>query len=196
MTISLASCKDASLPISVEAAIDRAKTSVTGNRLPEKTSEAAISNHGHAKLLQWAQDGDEKAQHFVAVAYLTGNSVPKNFDVAAKWALRAANQGSASSQFMIGFMRADAAAGNDLLALEPNLVRAYMWLSLAAAQGHEPAKKELDRIQSSMDPSWVQRAQTLAAAWSQCNTKECQDSEPDPGPSSRCKDRPQSVFCR
>lgn len=195
LTLSLAGCKDASLPAPLEAAVDRAKTTVSGNRLPEKSSEAAITNHGQVKLLEWAEEGDGKAQHFVAVAYLTGNTVPKNFDAAAKWALRAANQGSAPSQFLIGFIREDAAAGNNLLSVQPNLVRAYMWLSLAAAQGHEPARSELDRIQSTMEPRWVQRAQKLAAAWQQCKAKECQDFEPDPGISSHCKDRPNSLLC-
>ena len=195
LTLSFAGCKDASLPAPAEAAFDRAKTTLTGDRLPEKSSEAAITNHGHAKLLEWAEKGDGKAQHFVAIAYLNGNTVPKNFDAAGKWALRAANQGLARSQFLIGLIRIDAATGGHLLAVEPNFVRAYMWLSLAAAQGHEPARNELDRIQAAMDPRWVQRSQTLAAAWQQCKAKECQDFEPDPGISSRCKDRPSSLLC-
>jgi TPR repeat protein len=188
VAVALASCKDASGPAPLEAAVDRAKAVATGDRLPERSSEAAVTNHGLAKLQDWAEGGDSKAQHFVAVAYLTGNSAPKNFEVAAKWALRAANQGSAPSQFLIGLIRKEAAASNDLLAVEPNLVHSYMWLSLAAAQGHPQASAELNHIQTPMNPEWVRRAQSMAATWRPCKDRACQDQEPDPCPPAPGKD--------
>jgi uncharacterized protein len=195
VAVVLVGCQDTRLPASIEAAADRAKAAISGNRLPEESSEAAITNHGYVTLLKWAEGGDAKAQHFVAVANLVGNAVPKNFEAARKWALRAANQGTASSQFMSGMIRSDAAIGSDLLAVEPNLVRAYMWFSLAAAQGHNSARNELARIEPAMDPRWVRKAQQLSADWRRCATKDCQDHEPDLVPLSHCKDRPGSVLC-
>lgn len=179
----------------ISAAVDRAKAAVSGDRLPETSLDAAIKNHGFQKLLAWAEEGDRRAQFFVSAAYLDGTAIPKSFDLSRKWALRSANQGSASGQFLIGILRRDAAIGGNLGALEPNLIKAYMWLSLAAAQGHDQSREERDLLQQSMDPLWVKKAQELAANWSACTSSSCWDKEPDPGPRTYCKNRPDSILC-
>lgn len=175
-------CKDASVPVPVEAALNQAKGAITGDRLPETDVHAALANHGFPKLLTWAEEGDMKAQHFVAVAYMGGDGVPQNYQAADKWALRAANQGSPASQYLIGIIRMDAVSGEGLRGVEPNAVRAYMWFSLAAAQGNEPARNARDKFQSVITPKLVERAQALAAAWRPCRERACWDFEPGDSP--------------
>lgn len=196
LAFSIIGCKDASIPAAIGPSIAQVKGLAMGDRLPESKIGDAIANHGFQKLLTWAEEGDRKAQHFVAVAYLDGSVVTKNFNASEKWALRAANQGSPASQYLIGMIRAnEAKTTSNLLQLEPNLILAYMWFSVAAVQGNEPAKEMRDRIQSSMDPRWVTRAQEMAANWRPCNDRSCWDTEPKVGPPTECKDQPNSVFC-
>ncbi len=44
-------------------------------------------------------------------------------------------------------------------------VLAHMWWSLAAAQGHEPARKYRDRLAEKMTPAQLADAQRLAREW-------------------------------
>ena len=46
-----------------------------------------------------------------------------------------------------------------------NNVKAYMWLSLAKAQGDEMAADNLEIIQEEMTPAQIAKAQELAAEW-------------------------------
>ena len=51
-----------------------------------------------------------------------------------------------------------------------NNVKAYMWLSLAKAQGHETAAENLDLIQEKMNADQIGEAQKLAAEmWEKIN---------------------------
>jgi TPR repeat protein len=179
VVVVLMGCKDASLPTPLGSAISQAKGFVTGNRLPESDSREAVANHGLQTLLNWAEEGDGKAQFFVAVAYLDGQSVPKNFAAAEKWALRAANQGVPPAQYLMGFIRlAELKGTQDLSQVTPLIIRAYMWFSLSAAGGHKPAVEERDRLQSAMDNAMVNRAQEMAANWRPCASRACWDRDP------------------
>ena len=46
-----------------------------------------------------------------------------------------------------------------------NNVRAYMWWSLAKAQGDENAAEGLDIVKKQMKPAQIGKAQTLASEW-------------------------------
>ena len=46
-----------------------------------------------------------------------------------------------------------------------NYIDAYMWWSLAKAQGHERAATSLDRIKKRMTPADISKAQALASEW-------------------------------
>lgn len=175
-------CKDNSVTGPLGTALDKAKGVITGEHLPETDVNAAIANHGFHKLLTWAEDGDMKAQHFVAVAYLLGDGVPQSYSAAEKWALRAANQGAPASQYLIGSIRMDAISGARLRDVDPNAVRAYMWFCLAAAQGNEPARNARDKFKQIIGPELVERAQALAAAWHPCHEQACIDIEPGDSP--------------
>ena len=70
-------------------------------------------------------------------------------------------QGSASGQFNIGTL--SMAVG---IAMAPkNLVLAYMWFSLAAAQGNEEAAKNRDKVARNMTSAQIAEAQKLASEW-------------------------------
>ena len=191
----LSGCKDKSILESKSVSESKLKSSVVNDQLSENNLQSALNNHGIQQLLTWAEDGDKKAQFFVALAYIDGTAVPKNFNASEKWALRSANQGAPAAQYFLGTFRQDAALGENVLLLESNMIHAYMWFSLAAAQGHQRASQARDKIQATMDPAWVDQAQTLAGAWRACNKRECWDLEPDTGPPSHCKHHPDSVFC-
>ena len=191
----LSSCKDKSIIESTDAPESKPKSSVSNDYLPENDFQAAIKNHGIKQLLAWAEDGDKKAQLFIALAYIDGTTIPKNFNASEKWALRSANQGVPAAQYFLGLLKQDSVLGENILLIEPNIIYAYMWFSLAAAQGHRLANQARDKIQATMEPGWIDRAQTLAGAWQVCNKRECSDLEPDTGPPSSCKDYPNSISC-
>jgi len=46
-----------------------------------------------------------------------------------------------------------------------NYVRAYMWASLAAAQGDEDGAKGLETLEKNMTPAQLAEAQRLAREW-------------------------------
>ena len=46
-----------------------------------------------------------------------------------------------------------------------NNVKAYMWFSLAKAQGNENAAKGLDFVKYRMTPAQIAKAQGLATEW-------------------------------
>jgi hypothetical protein len=69
-------------------------------------------------------------------------------------------QGRAGGQFNIGTIYATG------IAMVPkNLVLAYMWFSLSAAQGHEKAAKNRDRVARNMTLAQIAEAQKLAIEW-------------------------------
>jgi signal peptidase I len=76
---------------------------------------------------------------------------------AVKWIRMAAEQGFAQAQYKLGLTYARG-LGVD----PPNFVRAYMWFSLAKAQGDESAAKALDIIENQMNPFDISKTLALA----------------------------------
>ena len=72
--------------------------------------------------------------------YHTGERYPRNCTEAARWYLRAAEQGSAEAQYQVGKMYYDARG------LGRDTFKARKWLGLAAAQGHQRAQRLYARI--------------------------------------------------
>jgi len=73
--------------------------------------------------------------------------------------LALAEQGHADAQYNLGVMY-DEGTG-----VPVNNVRAYMWWSLAKAQGHESAASNLDIVKNRMTPADISKAQALASEW-------------------------------
>jgi TPR repeat protein len=91
--------------------------------------------------------------------YELGLGVTQDYPEAARWYLKAADQGDVAGQFSLGLMYARG------LGVVQDYAFAHMWLSLAAAQGFDEAEKARDSLASRMTPAELAHAQTLAAAW-------------------------------
>lgn len=74
----------------------------------------------------------------------------------ARW-LPAARAGDAEAQFGLGRLYREG------LGLPPDRVRAHMWWSLAARQGHAPAREALAQLESQMSAGQIEEAKALAA---------------------------------
>jgi TPR repeat protein len=76
---------------------------------------------------------------------------------AARWYRKAAQQGLAKGQFILGLMYA-----TDQGVLKDN-VQAYAWLNIAATQGHEKGKNSRDMLKGTMTPNQIAEAQKLSS---------------------------------
>ena len=83
----------------------------------------------------------------------------QNYPEAFKLYSQAAQKGHALAQYNLGLMYL---AGNGI---PKDLVKAYMWLSLAAAQKVPEAVKNRDYLEAKMSPSQLAEARKLANDW-------------------------------
>ena len=106
-----------------------------------------------------------QAQYMLGLMYEAGEGVPRAADEALKLWVAAAKQGHLSSQLMAAhtYLSGKAARG------EPDLLKAYVWGSVAAARGNEDASLVRDYASYQMDEDEVALGQRAA--------KLCQDSE-------------------
>jgi TPR repeat protein len=72
----------------------------------------------------------------------------------------AAEQGEARSQLALSITYARGVSG-----VPQDLVQAYKWLNLAAAQGLEAAIERKERLRSEMTPEQIAEAEKLSSAW-------------------------------
>ncbi len=70
-----------------------------------------------------------------------------------------AEQGDAIAQYNLGLMYANGRG------VPEDYVQAHLWVNLAAAQGHEPARKYRDRLATRMTTAQLAEAQRLARKW-------------------------------
>ena len=105
------------------------------------------------KLLVAAEKGDRDAQF--SLAWLSWS-----VDERRKWLCLAANQGKGEAQIEMGLEKE---FGHDLYERDP--VGAYMWYSLAIAQGNDWVVAFRDRLAKKMTPAQIAEAEKLAAEW-------------------------------
>jgi uncharacterized protein len=86
--------------------------------------------------------------------------VPQDDTEAVKWYRRSADQGNASAQVILGLKYEYGRNG-----VPEDLVLAYMWLNLAAAQGTKDAAELRDMFALGMTPDQIAEAQRLAREW-------------------------------
>ncbi len=87
-------------------------------------------------LLPFADKGEVKAQAAVGFMYDTGQGTTQHFEKAVKYYTPAAEAGDAKSQYRLGLIYANGGG-----AVAQDSFEAYVFLSLAVAQGVEEAKK-------------------------------------------------------
>jgi len=90
--------------------------------------------------------------------YMSGDGVAKNDGEAVKWFRKAAEQGLANAQGMLGIMYAKGQA------VPQDYVLAYMWLNLAT-EGNQGAAQFRDAVGQRMTAAQVAEAQKRAREW-------------------------------
>ncbi|WP_424244807.1 hypothetical protein Dip510_002078 [Elusimicrobium posterum] len=112
-----------------------------GNTEPSQ-STANISKEDRAVfelIIAEARKGDADAQLQTGYMYDYGNGVEQDVYEAFNWYIKAAHQGKAEAQFLVG-----AIYFKGLYGFEKNYKDALIWFSKAAAQGFEPAAGYLE----------------------------------------------------
>ena len=83
----------------------------------------------------------------------------KNDTESAKWYERAAENGSFLSLIPLGNIYEKGKG------VPKDLIKAYMWYSLALGEGQVTVKEPLDRITNQITPSQIEQAKELSAKW-------------------------------
>ncbi len=141
-------------------------TEARANKLLDdaKTQSHVVGNSEELeKLLAKAADGDAEAQFKLGLMYHLGKTLPQSYLRAAGWYKLASNGGNVNARNNLGVIHRDG------LGVPANDVMAYMWFNLAATdQGpYGIARKNRDRLNSSMDPQGILQAQQLGEEYLQ-----------------------------
>ena len=128
----------------------------------QKGLEAARKGDFATALREWrplAEQGDAKAQHYLAWLFQEGRGVTKKYKEAAKWYRKSAEQGYAWSQKELGWMYY---RGQGVL---KDVVYTHMWFNIAASSG-DPLAADAggwrDLIAKEMTTEQLAEAQKLA----------------------------------
>jgi TPR repeat protein len=103
-----------------------------------------------------ADQGMAPAQYALGQMYLNGEGVEQNVPKAVEWYTRAATQGLPEAQADLGFLYA---TREDKI--PQDFLIAYKWLSLAAQKGDRIAKKDLEKLATTMTNSQIEEAKEL-----------------------------------
>jgi uncharacterized protein len=122
-----------------------------GNVVPQNYTES----------LQWyhraAENGDHDAQNELAFLYYVGKGVEQDFKTSFEWFEKAARGGLPVAQYNVGIMYY---TGNGVE--QTDLLQAYTWLSLAAANGHNNASAASKYLETLLNASELKQAQQKA----------------------------------
>ena len=131
-----------------------------------------------AQALTWltkaADTGYAIAASYLGAIYGAGDSVPKNDSLSWTWYERSADLGDEKAQLWVGklyALRGLKELGEELVVNQHNgasgsdLVAAYKWYNLAAAQGNKDAAYQRDNIAGQMTSTQIADAQRLSAEW-------------------------------
>ena len=117
---------------------------------------------------QAAQQGDVWTQKHLGEVFQNGRDVQKDLREARKWYRTAAAQGDVDSMFRLAeSYRSKKGDAQDL-------VHVYLWYSLAAFARSEDAIKARDKMEKSMSPAQIQKAQDLARRCQDTKFKQCE----------------------
>jgi len=107
-----------------------------------------------------ARSGNRIAMHDLGLYYADGRGdVAKNFTIALSWFEKAAERGVVDSQFNLGLLYGSTPE------IPQDLVTAYVWFSIAVAQGDQVANGELAKLKEKMSPAEVKQAKARAAGF-------------------------------
>lgn len=126
---------------------------LTGHGVPRNYSEAK----------KWytlaAQNGDPEAQSELAFLYFTGKGGERDSKQAFHWYQKSAHQGLAVAQYSVGIMYFTGSGVE-----QPDTIKSYGWLSLAASQNHPDAVVAQDYLEKMLSPEELKQAQDYAVS--------------------------------
>jgi TPR repeat protein len=103
--------------------------------------------------LQAAQGGLAKDQYMAGTMYRWGRyGVSSDLHEMVEWYMRSAQQNFAPAQYALGKLLSEG------VQVEQDLMSAFQWLSLAAANGSEAAAKTLREVMAAMTPPQLEQA--------------------------------------
>ena len=132
--------------------------------------DAALNGDYLTAYKEWkplADKNEATPQFQLGWLYEKGLGVNLNYNMAAHWYLRAAEQGYAYAQTALGRMYTDGRGINR------DVVRAYMWFSIAAGLWDPDAKHIQETVAKTMSPQDILSAQRLAQHCVQKHFKNC-----------------------
>ena len=127
------------------------QTFIVGQVVPKNYPEAVRWYQESAK------NGDRDAQNELGFMYVVGNGVEQNPEEAFKLFEQSARAGLAIAQYNLGIMLS---TGNGVE--QADLVQAYAWFNLAAANGFSDALAARSYLETALDPEELNRAQRLS----------------------------------
>lgn len=95
--------------------------------------------------------------------YFGGRGVPQDYKQGAKWFTKAAEQGNATAQSIVGNLYAQ---GQSVL---QDYGRAHIWFNLATANGHERGSENRDNVPEKMTSDQIAEAQKMAREMVEAN---------------------------
>jgi len=145
---------------------------------------AALYHEGHgvprdpARALYWytraAEQGNTDSQYWLCIMHREGIGVPRDYAEAFYWCHRAAEKGHAAALFAVGQFYFDG-LGNGFIR---DHVRAYIWFTLANAQGDKDAASMLKTLEEDMTPQQIAEARRQAKQWSPGAKVPCSSNNP------------------
>jgi uncharacterized protein len=106
-----------------------------------------------------AEQGDTAAQYHLGLLYEEGQGVPRDYDLARYWYLRAAQKGYVDAYFSLGEIYALGRGTQSDRSL------AYHWYTMAAYAGHARAKEIKDRYAPKLSTEQMAEANRITKAW-------------------------------
>ena len=149
-----------------------------------------------------AEQGNAIAQYTLGYKYDNGDGVPENDVEAVKWHRLAAEQGDIPAQNELRNLLANVSYGQDVPDFDEtkrlaeqgyafaqynlgfmyrngegvpqNKVRAYVWFSVATAQGYETARTNRDTVADRLTPEQRARGQDMATRCFESDFQDCE----------------------
>ena len=161
-----------------------------GNIYMEGLEGVSKDQHkGYGYLLSSAKGGHIQAQYNLAASYKLGQGIPQNTEKALHWYLQAANNGHANAQLQSALILQNRKKYSEAIVLfnkaalqgivdaqfllasvyhfgkgaPQNYRIAYVWYSIAAANGDSDSEKMRDMVLKQLDNETIAKAQNEAA---------------------------------
>jgi len=116
----------------------------------------AGSEDSLAWLIAQAEDADPLARFLLGALYYQSGSVPRNPDAAVRHMRIAAEADVVPAQYHMGLFHAEG------FGVEQSLVKAHVWMNIAAANGNDAAARKRDDYAALMTPEEIAEAQERA----------------------------------